>query len=459
MNDLKQQKGSGLALFPFLIFIVVYMGSGLILQAQGVEMAFYQFPATVSALVAIIVAFIMFKGSIDEKFNTFLKGAGNEDIIIMCFIFILAGAFSTVAGAMGGVESSVNFALSIIPPQYITAGIFIIACFISLATGTSVGTIVAVGPIAVGLAEKGGLNLALVIASLVGGSMFGDNLSVISDTTIAATRTQGCEMRDKFRLNLMIALPAAIGTVILLLIFGKPVNVVEASSYTYNIVKMLPYILVLVASLIGVNVFVVLTAGILSSGIIGLVYGDLTLVSLAQNINGGFNGMFELVILSLLIGGLAQMINQAGGIEWILVKVKSMIRGRKSAEIGIAALVSLVDMATANNTIAIIISGPIAKEICNEYKVDPRRSASLLDSFSCVMQGMIPYGGQLLIAVGFTNGALSVVDIMPLLWYQMLLAVFAIVSIYIPFTDGVIRKDPWNFEHDKPMSKLAGNIK
>ncbi|MDR7869560.1 MAG: Na+/H+ antiporter NhaC family protein [Tissierellaceae bacterium] len=459
MNDLKQQKGSGLALVPFLIFIVVYMGSGLILQAQGVEMAFYQFPATVAALVAIIFAFIMFKGSIDEKFNTFLKGAGNEDIIIMCFIFILAGAFSTVAKTMGGVESTVNFALTLIPPQFITAGIFIIACFISIATGTSVGTIVAVGPIAVGLAEKGGLSLALVIAALVGGSMFGDNMSVISDTTIAATRTQGCEMRDKFRLNLMIALPAAAITIILLLVLGKPVNVVEAGTYSYNIIKMIPYILVLIASLIGVNVFVVLTSGILSSGIIGLIYGDLTIVSLAQNINGGFNGMFELVILSLLIGGLAQMVNHAGGIQWILLKVKNMIKGKKSAEIGIAALVSLVDMATANNTIAIIISGPIAKEICNEYEVDPRRSASLLDSFSCVMQGMIPYGGQLLIAAGLTNGALSVVDIMPLLWYQMLLAVFAIVSIYIPFTDGLIRKDPWNFEQDKPMSKLAGSAK
>lgn len=459
MNDLKQQKGSGLALIPFLIFILVYMGSGLILQAQGVEMAFYQFPAAVSAIVAIIVAFIMFKGSIDEKFNIFLEGSRNENIIIMCFIFILAGAFSTVSGAMGGVESTVNFALSIIPPQFITAGIFIIACFISLATGTSVGTIVAVGPIAVGLAEKGGLSLALVIAALVGGSMFGDNMSVISDTTIAATRTQNVEMRDKFKLNLLLALPAATLTVILLLIVGKPVNVVEAGTYTFNIVKMIPYILVLVASLIGVNVFVVLTSGIVSSGIIGLAYGDLTIVSLAQNINGGFNGMFEMVILSLLIGGLAGMVNHAGGIQWILFKVKNMIRGRKSAEIGIAALVSLVDAATANNTIAIIISGPIAKEICNEYEVDPRRSASLLDSFSCVMQGIIPYGGQLLIAVGLTNGALSVVDIIPLLWYQMLLAVFAIVSIYIPFTDGLIRKDPWNFEHDKPMSKLAQGAK
>lgn len=422
-------------------------------------MAFYEFPATVAALVAIIVAFIMFRGSIDEKFNTFLKGSSNEDIIIMCFIFILAGAFSTVSGAMGGVESTVNFALTLIPPQYITAGIFIIACFISLATGTSVGTIVAVGPIAVGLAEGGGLNLALVVAALVGGSMFGDNMSVISDTTIAATRTQNVEMRDKFRLNLLIALPAAIITIILLIIFGKPVNVAEAGEYSYNIVKMLPYILVLVALLAGVNVFVVLTSGILSSGIIGLVYGDLTIVSLAQSINEGFNGMFELVILSLLIGGLAGMVNHAGGIQWILDKVKSTIRGRKSAEVGIAVLVSLVDMATANNTIAIIISGPIAKEISTEYEVDPRRSASLLDSFSCVMQGMIPYGGQLLIAAGLTNGAVSVVDIIPLLWYQMLLAAFAIISIYIPFTDGAIKKDPWNYEDDKPMSKVVGEVK
>ena len=288
-------------------------------------MAFYQLPAPIAAMVAIIFAFIMFKGTMDEKFDTFVRGAGDENIIIMCIIFILAGAFSTVSGAMGGVESTVNFALSIIPPQYITAGIFIISCFISLATGTSVGTVVAVGPIAVGLAESAGLNYPLVIASLLGGAMFGDNLSVISDTTIAATRTQNCDMRDKFRMNFKMALPAALLTVVLLLIFGKPVNVVEAREYSYNIIKILPYILVLVTALVGVNVFVVLTIGILTSGIIGMLFGDFGLLQFGQEVYNGFTGMFEIFLLSMLIGGLSAMVNKEGGIQWIIVKVHQFL--------------------------------------------------------------------------------------------------------------------------------------
>jgi len=459
MKDLNKPKANGLALIPFLIFLVIYLGTGIVLQAQGVEMAFYQLPAPIAALIAIIFAFIMSKGSMDEKFETFLRGCGDENIIIMCIIYILAGAFSTVSGAMGGVDSTVNFALSIIPPQYITAGIFIIACFISLATGTSVGTIVAVGPIAVGLAEKAGLNMALVIASLIGGAMFGDNLSIISDTTIAATRTQNVEMRDKFRLNFLMALPAAILSVIVLLIIGKPDIVVAGETYTYNVVKILPYLLVLIAALAGVNVFVVLTAGIIASGAIGLAYGDFGLIELGQLIYDGFVGMFEIFLLSMLIGGLAKMVERDGGVQWLLDKIRGMIKGRSSAEIGISALVSLVDCATANNTVAIIISGPIAKEISTEYKVDPRRSASLLDSFSCVFQGLIPYGAQMLIAIGFTNGAVSPLEVIPKIWYVFFLAIFAIVSIFVPFTDNVIKKDPWNFEHDKPMSKLADTVK
>lgn len=448
------KKSNGKALIPFLIFIIVYMGTGLVLQAQGVDMAFYQLPAPVAALVAVIFAFIMFKGSIDEKFNTFVKGCGDENIIIMCIIFILAGAFSTVSKSMGAVDSTVNFALTLIPAQYITAGLFIISCFISLATGTKVGTIVAVGPIAVGLAEKGGLYLPLVLGAMMGGAMFGDNLSVISDTTIAATRTQGCEMKDKFKCNFLMAFPSAVLTFILLLIFGKPVQAVAAGEYSYSIVKMLPYILVLLTSLKGVNVFIVLTGGILVSGIIGLIYGEFTLLGLGQQIYSGFTGMFEIFLLSMLIGGLSYMVAEEGGIQWILEKVKGMIKGRKSAEIGIAALVGLTDAATANNTVAIIINGPIAKQISNEYKVDPRRSASLLDSFSCIMQGLIPYGAQMLIAVGFTNGLVSPFQVIPLMWYVFFLTVFAVASIFIPFTDGAIKKDPWNFEHDMPQSKL-----
>lgn len=457
MEDLKKVKANGKALIPFLVFVAVYLLTGIILQLKGYDMAFYQLPAPIAVIIGIIFAFIMFKGSIDEKFNDFIAGCGEENIIIMCVIYILAGAFSNVSSAMGGVESAVNLGLTLIPAQYITIGIFIIACFISISIGTSVGTIAAIGPIAVGLAQSTGLSMPLVIAALVGGSMFGDNLSVISDTTIAATRTQGVEMRDKFRLNILLALPAAIITIILLFIFGKPVGVPEAAEYSFSIVKILPYIFVLVAALAGVNVFVVLTGGIIFSGIIGIVYGEFSILELTQEIYNGFAGMFDIFLLSMLTGGLAHMVTKEGGLQWVLDKVQSMIRGKKSAEVGIAALVALTDAATANNTVAIIIDGPIAKELSNKYEVDPRRSASLLDSFSCIMQGMIPYGAQLLIAASFTNGTVSPFQIIPLLWYQQLLAVLAIVSIFVPFADGMIRKNPWDFKNDRPMNATATN--
>ena len=457
MEDVKKVKANGKALIPFLVFVGLYLFTGLILQAQGVEMAFYQLPAPVAVSVGIVLAFIMFKGGIDEKFDTFIKGCGQNDIIIMCMIYLLAGAFSSVSRAMGGVESTVNLGLTLIPPQFITAGIFIIAAFISISIGTSVGTIAAIGPIAVGLAEAGNLSMALTVAALVGGAMFGDNLSIISDTTIAATRTQNVDMRDKFRLNIKLALPAAIITVILLVMFGRPTEIPEVGEYSYNLVKILPYIFVLVAALAGMNVFVVLTGGIIFSGALGMVFGEFNILGLAGEVYGGFSYMFDIFLLSMLTGGLAYMVTKEGGLQWILDKITGMIKGRKSAEVGIAALVGLTDAATANNTVAIIIDGPIAKEISHEYKVDPRRTASLLDSFACVMQGMIPYGAQLLIAASFTNGIVSPFELIPLLWYQHLLAVIAIASIFIPFADTYINKNPWNFEHDKPMSEVTGN--
>lgn len=447
----KAIKPSGKALIPFLVFIVIYLGTGIYLNAQGVELAFYQLPAPVAAFAGIIVAFFMYKGTINEKFTNFVQGCGQEDIIIMCCIYLLAGAFATVSKSMGGVDSTVNLGLTYIPAQFITAGLFVIAAFISISTGTSVGSIVALGPIAVGLADKGGLGLALTIAAVVGGAMFGDNLSVISDTTIAATRTQGCEMRDKFKVNLFIALPAALVTIVLLLIFGRPETVVAMQSYDFNVIKVLPYLFVLVLSLAGINVFVVLTGGIVLSGAIGLAYGDLTLMTFSQNVYSGFSGMFEIFLLSIFIGGLAHMFAKEGGLDFILTKIKAKIHNRKSAELGIAAMVALTDAATANNTVAIIIDGSVARELAEEFKVDPRRSASLLDTFSCVMQGFIPYGAQLLIAASFTNGALSAMNIIPLLWYQQLLVISAIASIYIPFADGLIKKNPWDWEKKKAM--------
>lgn len=443
---------NGAALLPFIVFVLVYLATGIILNAMGVEMAFYQVAAPVCILPAIILAFIMFEGSIDDKFNDFVRGCGDENIIIMCLIYILAGAFATVSKASGGVDSVVNFALSLIPVQYITAGIFLISCFISISTGTSVGTISAVGPIAVGVATKGNLSLPLVLGALVGGAMFGDNLSVISDTTIAATRTQNVGMKDKFRANIKIAIPAAVITFIVLLIVGKPEGKVVLDDLNYKLILIIPYLFVLISALAGMNVFLVLTSGIILSGIIGIFTGGLTMMTFAQKIFDGFSGMFEIFLLSLLTGGLSYMVSSNGGIEWLVQKIRSFAKDVKSAEISIALLTLVTDAATANNTVAIIIDGPVAKEISKDFKVDPRRSASFLDTFSCVMQGIIPYGAQILIAAGLTKelGALAVspVQIIPFLWYQALLAVFAILSIFIRFADP---KDKWDFENDVPL--------
>ncbi|GAA0181657.1 Na+/H+ antiporter NhaC family protein [Clostridium sediminicola] len=441
-------KANGKALIPFLVFIVVYLSSGIILQSKGVEMAFYQFPAPVAIFCGVIVAMIMFKGTINDKFMKFIRGCGQDDIMIMCVIYLLAGAFAGVSKAMGGVDSTVNLGLTYIPAQYIVAGLFIISAFISISTGTSVGSLVAVAPIAVALADKAGLNLPLTMAAVVGGAMFGDNLSIISDTTIAATRTQGCEMRDKFKVNAYIAVPAAILTVILLLIFGKPTTITEIQSFNFNIIKVLPYIGVLVASLAGLNVFVVLTGGLVFSGIIGLAYGDLTILTFAQQTFSGFTSMTDIFLVSMMTGGLAYMVTKEGGLQYIIEAIQKRIKSRKSAEVGIAALVAVTDAAIANNTVSIIIDGPVAKEMCNKYKVDPRRSASLLDTFSCIMQGMIPYGAQMLMVASFTNGAVSPFQVIPLLWYQQLLAVSAIASIFIPFADKAIKKNPWKWESD-----------
>lgn len=440
-------KASGKALIPFLVFVSIYLGSGIILQAQGVEMAFYQLPAPVAIFCGIISAFFILKGNINEKFDALIEGCGNKDIIIMCTIYLLAGGFAAVSKAMGGVDSTVNLGLTFIPPQYITIGLFVITAFISISTGTSVGSIVAVGPIAVGLAEKSGLAMPLVLAAVMGGAMFGDNLSVISDTTIAATRTQGCEMKDKFRINIFIAAPAAIITMILLLILGRPEVAPPIQTYDYNVIKVLPYLFVLILALIGINVFVVLTGGIILSGAIGLFYGEFTVITFSQEIFNGFSGMIDIFLLSMFTGGLAHMITKAGGIEFLLRKIKRRVKNKKSAELGIGILAAITDAAVANNTVAIIINGPIAKEMCTEYKVDPRRSAAMLDIFSCIMQGIIPYGAQMLILLSFTKGAVTPFQLIPLLWYQQLLGVSAIVSMFVPFADGLIKKEPWNWDN------------
>ena len=432
MENKIENNASFKGLIPFLVFILLYLGTGIFLNMQGVELAFYQLPGPVAAFAGIVVAFIIFRGTITEKFNTFLEGCGHPDIITMCIIYLLAGAFAVVSKAMGGVDSTVNLGITYIPPHYIAVGLFVIGAFISTATGTSVGAIVALGPIAVGLGEKSGVPMPLILAAVMGGAMFGDNLSVISDTTIAATKTQGVEMKDKFRINSYIALPAAILTIILLFIFARPDVVPEAVSHEYNLLKVLPYVFVLVMALVGVNVFVVLASGILLSGVIGFIYGDFTLLSYGKEIYNGFTNMTEIFVLSLLTGGMAQMVTREGGIDWVINTVQKFIVGKKSAKLGIGLLVSLADIAVANNTVAIIITGGISKKISENNKVDLRESAAFLDIFSCVFQGMIPYGAQMLILLGFAAGKVSPTQLIPLLWYQLLLAIFTIIYIFVP---------------------------
>ena len=458
MNNNLQKKGSGFALLPFAIFIIIYLGAGLYLQAKGEEMAFYQFPSVTAMFIALIVAFCMGKESIDEKFSIFAKGAANENVLTMLMIYILAGAFSTVAKTMGGVDATVNLGLSIIPVQLLTAGVFVISAFLGTATGTSVGTVTALVPIAVGLASESGLSVPLMLGACVGGGMFGDNLSMISDTTIAATRTQGCELKDKFRVNFYIALPAAIITLVILLMAGRPETVAVMDERTFEIIKVLPYVLVLVLAIIGINVFLTLTIGILSAGVIGMVCGDLTVFTYAQAIWNGFTGMSEVFFLALFCGGISELIAHNGGIVWLIEKLRSMMKGEKSAQVGMSVLVSLADCATANNTVAIILCGNVAKDVSREYKVDPRQMASLLDVFSCVFQGIIPYGAQLLMAASLTaatyNISISPVQIVPNMWYCWILAIFGLLAVFTGYANRVARKNPWNWEYDKAQSEV-----
>ena len=458
MNNNLQKKGNGFALLPFAIFIIIYLGAGLYLQAKGEEMAFYQFPSVTAMFIALIVAFCMGKESIDEKFSIFAKGAANENVLTMLMIYILAGAFSTVAKTMGGVDATVNLGLSIIPVQLLTAGVFVISAFLGTATGTSVGTVTALVPIAVGLASESGLSVPLMLGACVGGGMFGDNLSMISDTTIAATKTQGVELKDKFRVNFYIALPAAIITLVILLMAGRPETVAVMDERTFEIIKVLPYVLVLVLAIIGINVFLTLTIGILSAGVIGMVCGDLTVFTYAQAIWNGFTGMSEVFFLALFCGGISELIAHNGGIVWLIEKLRSMMKGEKSAQVGMSVLVSLADCATANNTVAIILCGNVAKDVSREYKVDPRQMASLLDVFSCVFQGIIPYGAQLLMAASLTaatyNISISPVQIVPNMWYCWILAIFGLLAVFTGYANRVARKNPWNWEYDKAQSEV-----
>lgn len=436
------------ALLPFIIFIAIYLGAGLYFQAAGVSMAFYQFPSVTAMFIAVLSAFCLSRDPVMFKFGIFSKGAGNDNIMTMLMIYILAGAFSAVAAAMGGRDATVNLGMSLIPPQFLTVGIFLISAFMGTATGTSMGTVAAIIPIAAGMAEKSGIPAPLILGACVSGAMFGDNLSMISDTTIAATRTQGCELKDKFKMNFLIALPAAILTIAVFLMAGTPSAVLSGNT-DYTLLKVLPYMAVLLLALLGVNVFLVLVSGIFLSGFIGLMDGTLSVISFAQQIWTGFTGMSEAFFLALFCGGISEMISYYGGIAWLIEKLQGNIHSSRTAQLGIAVLVSLVDSATANNTVAIIVSGGVAKKIAARFHVDPRKSASLLDIFSCVFQGIIPYGAQLLTAAALASQsglAITALDIVPHMWYCFFLAAFGLLSIYVPYADYAIRKNPWKWE-------------
>ncbi|MED4044976.1 Na+/H+ antiporter NhaC family protein [Priestia aryabhattai] len=422
---MEQQKGNGWALLPLGVFLVLFVGSGIIAGD------FYKLPVLVAIIIAAIVALAMNrKDSLNVKVERFAKGAGHPDIIIMVLIFILAGAFSEVAKGMGAVDSTVNLALSALPQSLVVVGIFVIGAFISISMGTSMGTIAALGPIAVGISEQAHVSITLAIAAVVGGAMFGDNLSVISDTTIAAVRTQKTNMSDKLKVNFFIVLPAAIVTVILLLVMTLG-NTSSVEIKDFSWFKILPYVGVLVAAIFGANVLSILTGGIVLAGVIGLADGSYTLSSLAKTVTEGIGGMSELIILSLLIGGMVELIRYNGGIQFLLNLLTRRIQTKKGGEFSIAGLVSLTNLATANNTISIITAGPLAKEISDKYSIDNRKSASLLDLFSCSVQGLIPYGAQMLLAAGFAK--VSPIEIIPFTFYPMLTAVCGIIAIVIGF--------------------------
>lgn len=449
----QEREASGLALIPLLFFIVIYLGVGIVLHSKGVEMAFYQFPSVVAMTIAVILAFLMYhKTGIDNNFKLFARGAGDENIMTMLMIFLLAGAFSSVAGAMGGVSSTANLGLAIIPPRFIVPGIFIIAAFLSTATGTSMGTVGAIVPIAYNMAKTADLNMSFVIAAVLTGAMFGDNLSMISDTTIAATRTQGVDLKDKFRTNAWISIPSALITLSLMVIFSK--GGTATGNLDYNLIKVVPYVLVLGLALLGLNVFAVLIIGIISASAVGVGTGAIGLMEVAAKIWAGYQGMIEVFILSMFVGGLAELTKHYGGLKWIIDKTSKLLKGPKSASVGIAILSALTDAATANNTVAIIVTGEIAKEISEKYKIDPRRTASFLDIFSCIMQGFIPYGAQFLLIASLTKNVVNPTSMIPYNWYLIILGIMSLISVVFPSYNRIVCKGEWNWENMKPEKEV-----
>jgi len=407
------------SLSPLFVFLGLYLCTAILLDIQ--------MPIAVAFLIASCFAIAITPGlSLDQRIYQFSVGASNKNIMLMIWIFVLAGAFAQSARQMGAIDATVDLTLLLLPDNLLLAGIFIAACFISLSVGTSVGTIVALAPVAIGLAEKTGVNLPFMTAIVVGGALFGDNLSFISDTTIAATKTQDCVMRDKFRVNFRIVLPAAL-FVIAIYIFQEVSIELSYEIGEIEWIRVLPYLVVLVTAIAGLDVMMVLVTGIVLTGIIGMASGGFGWVEWFGSMGDGITGMGELIIVTLLAGGMLETIRYNGGIDFIISGLTKRVKNKRGAELSIAALVSLTNLCTANNTIAIITTGPIAKDIANRFHVDRRKSASILDTFSCVIQGMIPYGAQLLIAAGIAGIAPG--SIVPYLYYPFIMGGFAVLAI------------------------------
>ncbi|HPW89265.1 MAG TPA: Na+/H+ antiporter NhaC family protein [Kaistella chaponensis] len=418
--------GTFLSILPLLLFVGIFLGFGIYNQD------FYALPSPIAALIGIVSAFVLLKGKVNEKIDTFLKGCGDGKILTMCIIYLLAGAFATVSKATGSVDTIVNLGLNYISAAYFPVGIFVIASFLSFASGTSVGSIVTLGPIVIDLAEKSGSPLGLIGAALLSGAMFGDNLSVISDTTIAATQSLGCKMKDKFRVNFKLAFPAAIIAIVILIAIGfsQETSAVPLEQKDYNFILILPYLLVIALSIIGINVFVVLFSGLLFAGVLGMGYGTFGLMDFAKSSYEGFTSMTEIFLLSLLTGGLAALVEKAGGINFLLRNINKIINSKKTALLGIGGLVTVANFCVANNTIAILISGKVSKEITEKYGLKPQESASVLDIFACYVQGIIPYGAQILILISLSNFKMSYTDLILNSFYLHLLLVITLISIF-----------------------------
>ena len=426
-------KPRGLALVPFLVFAAFYVGLSLWAGHLGFEMPWYKVSMPVAFLVASAVSLLIGRASLDEKVETYARGMGEPNIMIMCLIFILAGAFATIAKGSGAVDAAVTIAQALVPARLMVAGVFLVSCLISLAIGTSCGTIAAVTPIALGFAAPLGLSPALLMGAVIGGSMFGDNLSMISDTTIAATRTQGVRMKDKFLANGLIAAPAALVALFLYAVSGFSAGTVAAPAVTWqHLVLILPYVFVLALALAGFNVMMLLFSGTVLSAVIGGCLGKFAFFDAMDLLGKGTLGMGETLIVALLAGGLFKSVQANGGVLWLTERIAKVIRGPRTCELGVFVLVSAVNCFTANNTVAIVIAGPIAKECATKFGASPVRIASVLDTASCVVQGLIPYGAQILIAIGVARGLDLTVDsfsLLKCLYYQPLLALAVFCSL------------------------------